>query len=251
LGKQRKDAPPAGRRKVEIVSSGKGNWNKFILLVMGGTARLLPTLLPIEKRMAMSFQSLDLQMQQWTELLVDSARIERKFSGKIATMMHEEMASFTKDTREELFQLLSDPIPIENRLEELQAFQGWMNIANNLLKNPCVTRAQIIVQNYICFVYLNDSCYKNLRKYASNGSVTKKCCDYLINNPIRAFRNAIAHSNWKYSDDHKKIIFYAKKGNSESEPMIRWEVSDVDLDFWQSLARCTAYTAYLTISQYN
>lgn len=199
----------------------------------------------------MSFQSLDLQMQQWTELLVDSVRIERKFSDKIASMMHEEIANFAKDTRIKLFELLSDPIPVENRLEELWAFQGWMDIANNLLKNPCVTRAQIIVQNYICFVYLNDSCYKNLRKYASSGSVTKRCCDYLINNPIRAFRNAISHSNWKYSNDHKKIIFYAKKGNSEDEPMIRWEVSDIDLDFWQSLARCTAYTAYLTISQYN
>lgn len=90
-----------------------------------------------------------------------------------------------------------------------------------------------------------------MKKYAGSGSVTKKCCSYLINNPIRAFRNAVAHSNWKYSNDFRKIIFYAKKGDSKDEPMIEWEVSDVDLNFWQSLARCTAYTAYLTISKHD
>lgn len=190
-------------------------------------------------------------MSQWKESLEDSVGIERDFTNKIASLMHEEIVSIPKDKREELFWLLSDPIPVENRMEELRAFQGWMDIANNLLKNPCVTRAQIIVQNYICFVYLNDSCYKKLKKYVYSGSVAKKCCNYLINNPIRAFRNAMAHSNWKYSDDCSKIIFYAKKGDSKIEPMVEWEVSNADLAFWQSLARCTAYTAYLTISQYD
>lgn len=105
----------------------------------------------------MSFQSLDQQMQQWKEFLVDSVRINRDFVNNIASMIHEEIACVTKDKRKELFELLSDPIPVENRLEELRAFQGWMDTANNLLGNPCVTRAQVIVQNYICFVYLGDS----------------------------------------------------------------------------------------------
>ena len=118
-----------------------------------------------------------------------------------------------------------------------------MDIAHNLPRNPCITRAQVIVQNYVCFVYLGEACFKNLKKYLEPGSVAKKCCNFLVNNPVRAFRNAIAHSNWKYNDDFSGIIFYARKGHQAAEPMTEWKLSDKDLAFWQSLARCTAYTA--------
>lgn len=187
-------------------------------------------------------------MRQWVEYLVDSVRIEHRLTGNIASLIYEDIKNISPDSRAELIKSISNPIPIENRLEELCAFQGWMDIANNLFKNPCITRAQIIVQNYICFVYLNDSCFKSLKKYVKNGSVTKKCCNFLINNPVRAFRNAIAHSNWKYSDDFSEIIFYARKGHSEADPIIEWRVSNVELNFWQFLARCTAYTAFLTLN---
>jgi len=187
-------------------------------------------------------------MQQWSKNLVNSVCIEENSTNKIATIIHNEIKIIEQHERIELLQLLSSPVTIENRMEELQAFQGWMDIANNISKNPYITRAQIIVQNYICFVYLNDSCYKNLKKYVPNGSITKKCCNFLINNPVRALRNAMAHSNWKYNNDFSKIIFYAKKGNSESDPIIEWEVSNIELAFWQSLARCTAYTSFLTLT---
>jgi hypothetical protein len=190
----------------------------------------------------------DLQMRQWVEYLVDSVRIEHRLTGNIASLIYEDIKNISPDSRAELIESISNPIPIENRLEKLCAFQGWADIANNLSKNPFITRAQIIVQNYICFVYLNDSCFKNLKKYVQNGSVTKKCCNFLINNPVRAFRNAIAHSNWKYSDDFSEIIFYAKKGHSDADPIIELRVSNVDLNFWQFLARCTAYTAFLTLT---
>jgi hypothetical protein len=88
-----------------------------------------------------------------------------------------------------------------------------------------------------------------LKQYVEPGSVAKKCCKFLINNPVRAFRNAIAHSNWKYNDDFSGIIFYARKGDQASEPMTEWQVGEESLAFWQALSRCTAYTAFLCLTK--
>jgi len=58
---------------------------------------------------------------------------------------------------------------------------------------------------------------------------------------IRAFRNAIAHANWKYKGDFSGIIFWARKGNQKNESLTKWEVNQEDLNFWQALSRCTGY----------
>jgi len=121
-----------------------------------------------------------------------------------------------------------------------------MDIAQDF-KNPYIKRAQVIVQNYVCFVYLGDACFKILKQYLKAGSVTKKCCNFLLNNPVRTFRNAIAHSNWKYKDDFSGIIFYARKEHKTTDPMVEWYVENKTLDFWQALARCIAYTSLLCL----
>jgi hypothetical protein len=107
--------------------------------------------------------------------------------------------------------------------------------------NPGLTRAQVITQNYICFVYLGDACFKILRRKYDKNTVTGLCCRYLTDNPVRAFRNAISHANWRYASDFKGIKFWAKKGSDPNEQMIEWYASDMDIEFWQMLARCVAY----------
>ena len=185
---------------------------------------------------------LDKQMQQWSSTLIGEVKLREDETSKVASLIATEIARIPIDSKEEIIKSISKPISIQDRLDELTAFQGWMDIAHTS-KNPYTTRAQVIVQNYVCFVYLGDACFKTLRRYLEPSGVAKRCCNFLINNPIRAFRNALAHSNWKYNDDFSGIIFYARKGNQVGEPVIEWYVSDKELAFWQALARCTAYTS--------
>lgn len=80
------------------------------------------------------------------------------------------------------------------------------------------------------------------------GSLTRRICKFLLNNPVRGFRNAIAHGNWQYTDDYSGIKYYAHKGESkpslESNEMSGFIVANEELRFWQALARATAYTIY-------
>jgi hypothetical protein len=113
--------------------------------------------------------------------------------------------------------------------------------------HPVVVRAQVVCQNYICFVYLGESCFNVLKKELPPGSAAKKCCRFLTDNPIRAFRNAVAHANWRYLPDFTGLEYWARKGAEPTEPMVRFEVSQQALSFWQALARCTAYASFLTL----
>jgi hypothetical protein len=134
-------------------------------------------------------------------------------------------------------------------MDELKAFQGFMVFANNIKNNPFITRAQVITMNYICFVYLGNGLFKRLKSIFYSKSVTGKCCRYLLDNPIRAFRNTIAHGNWKYLPDFSGIEFWSQKGSDNNEPHVKFEVLQQDLSFWQALARCTAYSSYLALEK--
>ncbi|MDT8302576.1 MAG: hypothetical protein RQ760_13915 [Sedimentisphaerales bacterium] len=146
---------------------------------------------------------------------------------------------------------MSDAIGIHSRLDELVGFQKWMDIVHSSQVHPAVIRAQIIAQNYICFVYLGDSLFKVLRKRIPNESVTKKCCKFLTDNPVRAFRNALAHGNWKYTGDFSGLIYWSKKGDRKDEPLTKWKVSKNQLGLWQAIARCTGYVVFTELQEMN
>lgn len=187
-------------------------------------------------------ENLDKQLEVWSERLQKDVKIKPEDTSKIATTIAKEVRWLTIEQKNEIRS--ASPVNIEKRYEELIAFQAWMDIANNSKIHPAVIRAQVIVQNYICFVYLNESCFRVLKKYLPDGSVSKKCCNFLINNPIRAFRNAIAHSNWSYKDDFTGIQYWSRKGSDPNEALQKFEVNDEELRFWQSLARVVAYSSY-------
>lgn len=187
-------------------------------------------------------KNLDKQLEVWSERLQKDLKIKPEDTSKIATTIAKEVRWLTIEQKNEIRN--ASPVNIEKRYEELIAFQAWMDIANNSKIHPAVIRAQIIVQNYICFVYLNESCFRVLKKYLPDGSVSKKCCNFLINNPIRAFRNAIAHSNWSYKDDFTGIQYWSRKDSDPNEALQKFEVNDEELRFWQSLARVVAYSSY-------
>jgi hypothetical protein len=134
---------------------------------------------------------------------------------------------------------------LKERLDELKAFQDWMDWASAAPRDPAIVRAQVITQNYVCFVYLRDSCFIELGKRLPTESTAKKCCGFLTADTVRAFRNAIAHANWHYKPDFSGIEYWARAGGGRNASMDRHEVNQQDLAFWQALARCTAYAAFL------
>ena len=190
----------------------------------------------------MNWQHLDIQMQLFAARLMSEVNLTPEMAGNLATTIAGDVRFLSLEQKAEM--RAASPVPIKDRLAELQAFQGWMDQACTVRDNPFITRAQVLSQNYICFVYLPEACFRVLAKTCPSGSAAKKCAQFLTNNPVRAFRNAIAHANWTYRADFGAIIYWARKGENQDEPLERFEVEENDFSFWQAMSRCVAYAAY-------
>lgn len=189
----------------------------------------------------MNYTLLDQQLRRYSDKLSSAVRLKEDEVGKVATLVASEVRFLEPASRIQI--LNASPVRLRDRLDELLAFQRWMDIAQGL-RDPGVVRAQVITQNYVCFVYLGEACFRALRATSAPNSVTRRCCKFLTDNPVRAFRNAIAHSNWSYAPDYRGLLYWARKGSDPSEPLERFDASQGDLDFWQSLSRGVAYAAY-------
>jgi hypothetical protein len=133
---------------------------------------------------------LDKQMQQWSRRLRDDLRIGPPESNQLATTITKEVDALPDDAIQRVKK--ASQIPLKIRIEELVAFQGWMDFVRATSEpHPVAVRAQVVYQNYICFVYLGESCFNVLKKELPSGSTAKKCCKFLTDNPVRAFRNAV------------------------------------------------------------
>ena len=145
-----------------------------------------------------------------------------------------------------------DRVGLQRRLEELKAFEGFMDLAAHVQSStgalPQLTRAQVVYQLYTVFVYLGDSCFTRLRKLAPQGGTLKACCKYLTDDHLRGMRNAVAHANWRYSDDFSGITFSYFR-DPEKTKETTYTVTQLELDFWDKLARVTAYAAFQTINE--
>ncbi len=190
----------------------------------------------------MNWQHLDTQMHSFSARLTGEVKVAPETAAKLATTIAADVRFLSLEQKDEIRS--ASPVPLTARLAELRAFQGWMDQAHTVRNNPCVTRAQVLSQNYICFVYLPEACFRVLSKACPSGSAAKMCAQFLSNNPVRAFRNAIAHANWTYRDDFGALVYWARKGSNPDDPLERFEVEQSDLAFWQALSRCVAYAAY-------
>jgi hypothetical protein len=188
-------------------------------------------------------------MQNWSAELSAGLKIVPPESDHLASIIEGEVMALSSEAKQRV--RAASLIPLEARIEELRAFQSWMDLASEAKTNPVMVRAQVVTQIYICFVYLGEACFKVLRKELSGSSTTKKCCKFLTENPVRALRNAVAHSNWQYLPDFSGLEFWAKEGTDPAEGPSRFVVLQRELDFWQALARCTAYASYLGLHPSN
>jgi len=159
---------------------------------------------------------------------MDDLGLDSIASNNLATAISLEIDNLSQSQMEEVKNTFT-PIPIELVFEEINAFQQWMDLSTKI-KGPLVTRAQVIVQNYICFLYLGDACFRRLSQLMPDGSITETTSKYLVSGPIRAFRNAIAHGKWHYSNDFSHLIYWDWDDPTHKNN-VRWEVSQVDLDF--------------------
>lgn len=194
----------------------------------------------------MDWKRLDEQMQRWSSRLRDDLNIGPPESNRLATTIATEVAALPNTVKVRIRE--SSPIPLDARTEELVAFQAYVDMVHQSGQpRPSVIRAQVVYQNYVCFVYLNEACFNILRKELPAASSARKCCKFLTDNPVRAFRNALAHANWRYLPDFSGLEFWSRKGADFTEAMVRFEVLQADLSFWQAIARCTAYAVYLSL----
>lgn len=185
-------------------------------------------------------------MRTFAPFLRDQFGITPPESNHLASTIADEIRSLPPETLRAI--VAEDSVGPEARLCEIQGFQMFMDIVGSTKAHPAVVRAQVITQNYICFVYLGEACFRLLRRAAPDGSVTKRCCRLLTDNPVRAFRNALAHANWTYRADFSGLVFWARKGSDPNEALTRFEVGHNDLNFWQALSRCVAYVTYTLIA---
>lgn len=174
-------------------------------------------------------------MRQWSSRLRDDLGVGAESSSSFATCIAREFS--THLDQEPSFLRNSSPVPLNARREELFALQKFLEMQTPAT-SPIMIRAQVVIQNYLSFVYLGDFLFKPLRRRIPHTTTIWRCCKFLTDNPVRAFRNAVAHGNWHYKPDFSGLIYFNKCDDS-SAGMERLEVTQIDLNFWQSLARCT------------
>ena len=142
-------------------------------------------------------------------------------------------------------ELLLTPVPLKARFDELVAFQDFMDGVRRATPRPAMSRAQVITQNYVCFVYLKDACFEALADEVATGSVTKRCATFLSTGAVRDFRNAFAHANWQYTVNSRGLKCWVRRdARNGLSPMREFVVSQEQLDFWQCLSRGVAYAAF-------
>lgn len=97
---------------------------------------------------------LDRQMHPWRTRLRDDLRLSASQAESLASSISREVASLEIPSKDRL--RLASPIPLSCRLDELIAFQAWMDMAHDA-DHPVINRAQVITQSYICFAYLKEN----------------------------------------------------------------------------------------------
>jgi len=97
-------------------------------------------------------------MAVWSARLVSEVNLSEGDSLKLATRVASDIRFLPREAKAEIKD--TSPVPIRDRLRELQAFQAWMDLIGRSNIPAPVIRAQVITQNYICFVYLPDACFK-------------------------------------------------------------------------------------------
>lgn len=138
-------------------------------------------------------------------------------------------------------------IPPERYVEELTAFQAWMDIAHANAENPVVVRAQVMTELYVAFVWLRDSLMKPTAAAVSEHTAFAALERFLSTGRRRTLRNAIAHGRWCYLHDFSGLECWAQP--TRDRPHARFEIDQTDLGAWQLLSRGAAIATLLALTE--
>ncbi len=186
----------------------------------------------------MNWQALDARMQAFAPRLIAEIGLADEIARKLATSIAADVRFLASEDKARIRN--ASPVALEDRLAELGAFERWLEYSRGI-RNPYVGRARVVTQMYFHFVYLPEACFRVLAKAAPSRSAARKCAQFPSNNPVRAFRNAFAHGNWTYRADLAGIMYWARKGSGPDEPIERFEVEQMDLNFWVALSECVTF----------
>lgn len=194
-----------------------------------------------------SLQKLNRQLAVHRKRLLGDVGLTADEASKVATLVASDIRFLSPDAKAEI--KAASPVQIAARIDELLVFQAWMDLAHSLPKHPTIVRAQVIVQNYICFIYLKDACFEVISKQAAPKSVAARCAKHLTRGAVRDFRNAFAHANWQYNSTYTGLeCWVLQNSHNRSGPLKHFRVSQDDLTFWQALSRAVAYATYLQLA---
>ena len=186
---------------------------------------------------------LDQQLAAFDSDLHRSVGLNSDESHKVATLVSADVRFLPKAVKAEIE--AASPVPLTSRRDELIAFQAWTDFARTAMANPAITRAQVIVQNYVCFSYLKDACFDVVARKAAADSVAARCSRFLTTGPVRDFRNAFSHANWCYNANFTGLKCWVLEDARRRHGSLReFAVSQKELTFWQALARGVAYATY-------
>ena len=124
---------------------------------------------------------LDQQLAAYESELRRDVSLQPDECGKVATLVAADIRFLPSEVKDEI--RAASPVPLRARYDELIAFQAWNDFASSIRARPEVTRAQVIVQNYICFGYLKDAGMENL-KVLTCGERPFDLCDAQFASPF-------------------------------------------------------------------
>jgi hypothetical protein len=191
-------------------------------------------------------QKLNRQLAAHRSRLLGDVGLTADEASKVATLVASDIRFLSPDAKAEI--KAASPVSISARIDELLVFQAWMDLAHSLPKHPTIIRTQVIVQNYVCFIYLKDACFEVISKQAPPKSVAARCAKHLSRGAVRDFRNAFSHANWQYNSTYTGLECWVRQNaRNRSGSLKHFVVSQDDLTFWQTLSRAVAYATYLQL----
>ena len=88
----------------------------------------------------MNWKHLDAQMRAFATRLTSEVKLTPEMATKLATTIAADVRFLSSEQKAEL--RAASPVPLQDRLAELQAFQGWMDQAHTVRNNPFVLENQ-------------------------------------------------------------------------------------------------------------
>lgn len=187
---------------------------------------------------------LDEQLAQFELRLIDEVGVGKDNVYRVCSTVASEMEQVHTDAIRQIEN--QSPVKLKHRYNELVGFQRMMDCIGGLTTvDAGLIRAQVIAQNYICFVYLKDGFFRSIQQVIPNHAVCYRCCHFLTSARIRQFRNSIAHGNWNYSQNYSSLEYWDYKEGRKENGYEKFEVYQDELNFWQTLSRGIAYSSII------